>query len=144
MHSVLLKISLVVVPLLVGFVLGLIVYHQLINQTTSQAPTLTASYAGKLPCADCSGINTTIKLYSDHTYQESDVYIGKDTTFAANGYWMLVKGIPNNPTVSTYQLAPYGQSTNTFYEINSEKTIKQLDQNRNEISSPFDMTLTKK
>lgn len=143
MRHFLLKSLIILIPLVVGFVLGLIVYRHFVSLSKPTAPTLVTTYAGKLPCADCSGINTTIKLYSDHTYQESDVYIGKSTTFSANGYWMLVKGIPSNPTASTYQLAPYGQSTNVFYEIMSDKKIQQLDNNRNPISSPFSMSLTK-
>lgn len=144
MHKLLLKSALFCIPLFVGFILGVIIYHQILSQAKPQPATVVATYAGKLPCADCSGITSTIKLMSDHTYQESDVYIGKNTTFNANGYWMVVQGIPGNPTASSYQLAPYGQSTNTFYEIVSENKITQLDQNRNPISSPFNQTLTKK
>lgn len=143
-HTLFAETIFVFVFLLVGFLLGLFVYRQVSLHTKPSPPSILATYVGKLPCADCSGIDTTITLLSDHTYQESDVYEGKNTTFSQNGYWMVVKGIPSNQTVSTYQLAPYGQSNNVFYEIISETKIQQLDQNRNVISSPFSLVLTKK
>lgn len=37
-------------------------------------------YVGELPCADCSGINTTVTIKSDNTYIIEEIYIGKDTS----------------------------------------------------------------
>lgn len=35
------------------------------------------SYEGTLPCADCEGIRTTLKLNSDDTYELTREYLGK-------------------------------------------------------------------
>ncbi len=37
-------------------------------------------YQGIIPCADCEGIDTTLRLASDRTYQLSMTYLGKSTT----------------------------------------------------------------
>ncbi len=37
-------------------------------------------YKGVLPCADCEGIETTLVLNSDKTYQLTQLYQGKETT----------------------------------------------------------------
>jgi copper homeostasis protein (lipoprotein) len=42
------------------------------------AITRTAAYAGTLPCADCSGIETTVVLHPDGSYRLREVYIGED------------------------------------------------------------------
>ncbi|MDP5188405.1 copper resistance protein NlpE [Rheinheimera baltica] len=36
------------------------------------------TYEGMLPCADCEGINTTVVLAADFSYQLTRVYVGKD------------------------------------------------------------------
>ena len=36
------------------------------------------TYEGTLPCADCEGINTTVVLAADFSYQLTRVYVGKD------------------------------------------------------------------
>ena len=35
------------------------------------------SYSGVLPCADCEGIQTTVTLNADGTYERTLLYIGK-------------------------------------------------------------------
>lgn len=137
------KVAFILVPLVIGFILGLAVFYFFNKQIKPDSASIVAIYKGNLPCADCSGISATIKFLSNHTYQETYVYEGKNTSFTANGYWMIVKGIPSNPTASAYQLSPYGESSNQFYEILSDNKIQQLDSNRNPISSPFDLSLTK-
>ncbi len=45
------------------------------------------TYQGVLPCADCEGIRTTLRLDEDGSYQISYVYLGKDEerAFSSSG-----------------------------------------------------------
>ncbi len=46
----------------------------------------TGVYRGVIPCADCEGIQTEIRLNQDMTYTVSTRYLGKDSSiFSANG-----------------------------------------------------------
>lgn len=43
-------------------------------------------YAGNLPCADCEGIKTTVRLKKNNTYTGSSIYLGKNATpLVSNG-----------------------------------------------------------
>jgi uncharacterized lipoprotein NlpE involved in copper resistance len=43
-------------------------------------------YQGVVPCADCAGIETTLRLAADGTYELSLQYLGKSTTpFSSKG-----------------------------------------------------------
>ena len=47
------------------------------------------TYKGKLPCADCEGIETELMLHSDNTYMLSTTYLGKKDAAGinSNGKW---------------------------------------------------------
>ncbi|MFN8245742.1 MAG: copper resistance protein NlpE [Ferruginibacter sp.] len=47
------------------------------GHTAGQSIDWTGTYAGKLPCADCQGIQTELKLTADKTYQLAQTYLGK-------------------------------------------------------------------
>ncbi len=47
------------------------------GHTAGQSIDWTGTYAGKLPCADCQGIQTELKLTADKTYLLSQTYLGK-------------------------------------------------------------------
>ncbi len=50
------------------------------NQASEQILTWSGVYKGTLPCADCSGIKTTLKLKQDKTYEKYESYLGKDNS----------------------------------------------------------------
>ena len=46
------------------------------------------TYEGILPCADCEGIKTIMKINNDNTYFVKEIYLGKNTTaFESKGYF---------------------------------------------------------
>ena len=47
------------------------------GHTAGQSIDWTGTYAGKLPCDDCQGIQTELKLTADKTYQLAQTYLGK-------------------------------------------------------------------
>ena len=48
-------------------------------------------YTGKVPCADCEGIETRIVLSEDGKYTINQVYLGKDFKFDASGKYEFDK-----------------------------------------------------
>ncbi len=48
------------------------------SHTSEQALNWNGVYKGTLPCADCSGIETTVTLNNDKTYEKIEKYLGKD------------------------------------------------------------------
>lgn len=69
------------------------------------------TYEGTLPCADCGGIKTTLKINSDTTYELRSEYLGKkDGVFEKNGvYNMLGENI--------IELVPPSSGNRTYYKI---------------------------
>jgi len=49
------------------------------------------SYAGILPCASCSGIETTLTLNADGTYSIKELYQGEGKPFVTKGTYTLDK-----------------------------------------------------
>ena len=53
-----------------------------------KSPELTGVYVGMLPCADCSGIKTEIRLNRDSTYETAAMYLGKSAgAFLSHGHY---------------------------------------------------------
>jgi uncharacterized lipoprotein NlpE involved in copper resistance len=57
----------------------------------SQSTAVIGSYAGVLPCADCSGIETKLTLNADGTYAITETYQGKGEPFVTKGSYSLDK-----------------------------------------------------
>lgn len=96
------------------------------------------TYTGTLPCADCSGIQTTLLLNGNHTYTLTSLYIGRDTSFVEKGTWQQVE--KNNMQV--YQLQNAG--TISYYERVDQYTLKMLDTRAHVIDAPFNLELHRK
>ncbi len=65
------------------------------------------TYKGIVPCADCEGIETTIELKADETFEVQTVYLGKsDEVFSYSGHYhwsddgrsIHLHGIENGPS----------------------------------------------
>jgi uncharacterized lipoprotein NlpE involved in copper resistance len=50
------------------------------TQTTESSLRIAGTYTGMIPCADCDGIETDLKLNNDRTFELVTVYRAKDTT----------------------------------------------------------------
>ncbi len=111
---------------------------------------LAGVYEGKLPCADCEGIDMVLTLNPDGSYESQMTYLGKSTQpFIQKGKWgswenhdvkktdgqiFKGKGISLDPETDTEQI----------YLLVNDNQLKQLDRDYNEINSPFNQTLIKK
>lgn len=99
-------------------------------------------YNGKLPCADCSGIDAKLTLFDNGAYVYDQLYEGKNTNFTQHGSWKLVRGTPFDKEAIVYQLKPEDDGDIQNYWVQSPTKITQLDPNLNKIDSPFDLSLT--
>ncbi len=52
---------------------------------SKSSPDWTGIYSGVLPCADCRGIQTTITLNKDNTYELETIYLDKSTDITKSG-----------------------------------------------------------
>ena len=112
----------------------------------------TTIYEGLLPCADCTGINTTLKINTDYGVMQNNkfelisVYQGREprNTFTEKGNFNTERGLENDPDGTIYVLnwdqplekqIYYG-----YYSANPEK-IYLLDKDRKIIKSKLNYFL---
>lgn len=84
------------------------------------------TYFGVLPCADCEGIKTVIKLNSDLTYKLKLKYIGKDDKYFEFSGTFSWNEEGNKITLS-------GSNGEPNYFFVGENFIRQLDMEGNQI-----------
>ncbi len=88
-------------------------------------------YAGIIPCADCTGIETEIDLKSDNTYMVHSIYLGRKSTgagsneFSENGTWM-------KHGADTIHLANRKNGPSMY--IRTDSSLVQLDMKGNMIT----------
>lgn len=112
---------------------------------------LSQTFEGLLPCADCGGLKTKLTLtknsqYSaEGTYTLFETYLGKaDKPYITKGNWTTIKGIADNPKQIIYQLMAPEEGQPVNYLLVNSNTLELVDQNYEKIDSPFKLTLTLK
>jgi NlpE-like protein len=109
---------------------------------------LVGAYRGVLPCADCPGIDTTVRLFADPNGAEDhgrylirSSYQERNTTNTEMGTWTLEKGTPSDASASVYVLKPKtGNGTTNFLRVGDDE-IKQLDNERKPFTGTVNFTL---
>jgi predicted secreted protein len=107
-------------------------------------------YAGILPCADCAGLHTDLRLFSERGsdqathYEITETYIGArdgDRAFENSGTWGVLRGTPADADATVYQLDidKPGRARN-FLRVGNDE-LRALDRQQNEIASPFPLVL---
>jgi uncharacterized lipoprotein NlpE involved in copper resistance len=107
----------------------------------AQAPaTITGTFSGSLPCADCAGINSTLVLTADGKYQLTDAYQDKDhSSFISEGEYSLESG------GKTLHLRPSNKDEyDAYYAVLSPTQLRMLDREGKAIESKLNYTLTRK
>lgn len=140
---------------LIGLVLIVGAYYLMTKQQTNQSGqpqmpqetdqiTSTQVFQGILPCADCSGLNTSLTLNPDNTYSLSEIYQGKndDEPFITTGTWQNETGTPQNPNQEVLALTTSNGNV-SYYAWTNEFTLTSLDQDKNPIDAPFNLSLTR-
>jgi copper homeostasis protein (lipoprotein) len=108
---------------------------------------LIATYHGVLPCADCPGIDTTVKLFaatpndSHGVYVIHNVYQERKRSYNETGTWTMEKGTPDNASASVYVLKPKtGNGVTNFLRVGVNE-IKQLDKDRKPFAGTVNFSL---
>jgi len=101
-------------------------------------PAVPATYAGDLPCADCTAIRTTLKLRADGLYLLRQIWLGasggQDISAQELGRWQLQGGD------GSVQLLGEQQAPRRFRVLDSA-TLRQLDAAGNDIVSDLNYEL---
>jgi hypothetical protein len=109
-------------------------------------------YKGTLPCADCSGLDTVLRLYAkgkfDTTYAfyvRTQTYRGAphgDVTFSDRGDWAVLRGDATDENATVYQLNPDDDlhSESLLLQDNGNALV-QLDREQKPIDTKMNLTL---
>jgi uncharacterized lipoprotein NlpE involved in copper resistance/predicted secreted protein len=111
-------------------------------------------YKGTLPCADCEGLDTTLRLYTkakfDFTYAffvRTQTYRGGpkgDLTFSDRGDWALLRGDATDDNATVYQLNPDDEKQSESYLVDEGgNALVMLDKEQKAIDSTANLTLRK-
>ncbi|MBF0577213.1 copper resistance protein NlpE N-terminal domain-containing protein [Dysgonomonas sp. GY617] len=105
-------------------------------------------YKGILPCADCRGIETTLKIYEfAGIFELTSVYLGKEleNKFVQKGNFSVEEGLGTDSDGMVYILnCDRPEIDQIFYGYTSAESYKQLlllDNNRQIIDSEYSLTI---
>jgi copper homeostasis protein (lipoprotein) len=102
-------------------------------------PEFVGDFAGTLPCADCSGIDTGLTLLPDNTYTISETLVGKEGKREESGMWKA------SDDGKRLQLAAEDSENARYFAIVSPDELRMLDQSGNPIAdSKVNITLKRK
>jgi len=127
---------------------GLLIGAAVAGRAMADDPNLYGTFAGQLPCADCSGIEEQLTLFQDDLTGQSgryiltDTYVGKSVApRVEKGAWRAIRGSAKDPDAQVFRLEPAGGGQPQFYLVAGINSLKPLDAERREIDAPVDMTL---
>lgn len=111
-------------------------------------------YKGTLPCADCEGLETTLRMYTkgkfDFTYAlyvRTQTYRGGpkgDVMFSDRGDWTLLRGDATDDDATVYQLNPEDEKRSESYLVqDGGKALVMLDKEQRPIDTTANLTLNK-
>lgn len=109
-------------------------------------------YEGLLPCADCSGIQTVLKIYQgngtmeEQKFELSSIYKGKspEKEFVEKGNFNTERGLENDPDGTIFVLnwdKPVEKQSYYGYLSSDTKKIYMLDRDRKIIKSKLNYSL---
>ena len=109
-------------------------------------------YNGTMPCADCSGLETVLRLYAkgkfDTTYAfyvRTQTYRGAphgDVTFSDRGQWTVLRGDATDPDATVYQLNPDDEQHSEALLVQDKgASLEELDRDLKPIDMPMNVTL---
>ena len=109
-------------------------------------------YKGTMPCADCDGLETVLRLYAkgkfDTTYAfyvRTQTYRGAphgDVTLSDRGEWTVLRGDATDPDATVYQLNPDDEQHSEALLVQDKgAALEQLDHDLKPIEATMNMTL---
>lgn len=109
-------------------------------------------YSGMLPCADCSGIRTTLTLYRDQfdaptRFMLREEYLQGSTvglTAVERGDWTQDSLVKNDRQMDLYTINPETPDARRMYLRDAVNAVEQLDKNGEVIESNLNYRLLRK
>jgi len=109
-------------------------------------------YKGTMPCADCSELETVLRLYAkgkfDTTYAfyvRTQTYRGAkrgDVTISDRGEWTVLRGDATDPDATVYQLNPDDEQHSEALLVQDKgAALEQLDRDLKPIETTMNVTL---
>jgi uncharacterized lipoprotein NlpE involved in copper resistance len=109
-------------------------------------------YKGTVPCADCSGLETVLRLYAkgkfDTTYAfyvRTQTYRGAphgDVTISDRGEWTVLRGDADDPDATVYQLNPDDEQHSEALLVQDKgAALEALDRDLKPIDTTRNVTL---
>jgi copper homeostasis protein (lipoprotein) len=109
-------------------------------------------YKGTMPCADCNGLETVLRLYAkgkfDTTYAfyvRTQTYRGAphgDVALSDRGEWTVLRGDAADPDATVYQLNPDDEQHSEALLVQDKgAALDQLDRDLKPIEATMNMTL---
>ncbi len=83
----------------------------------------TGTYEGTIPAADCPGINVSVELHADNTFECRYDYMERDASFEFKGSYRIEKNL----------LTAVGERSDTTYYKVEEDRLRQLDSEKQPI-----------
>ncbi|QNI36392.1 copper resistance protein NlpE N-terminal domain-containing protein [Edaphobacter albus] len=113
---------------------------------------LIGRYKGTLPCADCSGLDTELRLYAKSKFDMTDAFYVETSTYRATrngdvsysdrGLWTVLKGSAVDPNATVYQLNPDKPSEAQAYLLKQNgAALESLDRGLKPINTKMNLTL---
>jgi len=113
-------------------------------QDSTATDSLVGRFAGLLPCADCAGIRTDLRVFVERgsgrptRYEASETYVATrdgDRTFEREGKWTIMRGSADNPDAVIYQLDfDQPEALRNFLNV-GEVELRLLDRDQRDIPS---------
>ncbi|MBD3630045.1 copper resistance protein NlpE N-terminal domain-containing protein [Cyclobacterium sp.] len=106
-------------------------------------------YEGLLPCADCEGIRTQLKLENspekrERSYELTETYLGTeegDREFVSSGLYEVVYGLEGEPGAMAIRLLDDSSNAIKSFRQDKEGKLHLLDREEKAIASELNYTL---
>ena len=112
---------------------------------------LQGTYSGKLPCADCSGLLTSIAFYAESAQTPAGYYVRTSTYLGAPkgdvvsidaGHYLLQRGTPDTPDRTVFSLQSNTSDSLESYLLQGDSLVP-LGSDGKPIQAPFNLSLKK-
>jgi copper homeostasis protein (lipoprotein) len=117
------------------------------NNIIVAAKPVSQTFAGTLPCADCSGLQTELILTQTipnawhGTFKMKQIYEGKSVNpLLTTGTWEMSQGSPSDSQAKILELKTETEQPE-YWLVVDNNTIQMLDSQKNTINSPFNNVL---
>ena len=111
-------------------------------------PLVLGPFVGTTPCADCPGIATELTLTrrdpdtAEGSYRLRTTYLERGPPFEAAGDWTTLRGTPQDPDATVYELNPDEPGHEQYWLKVGDDRVTMLDRDLNPIQSDLNFTLT--